>query len=124
MLFAGSYNPFGKGWTFLLCPWSTPTVPKLQTPTSSCASQCLAVAPCLADHGKFSLLSELLLLLALSLFMRVLPGCFFRLSKRRLFTFTMAAVWLDRPKKCEVEQKKQEHSQILKQNDVFRQSSV
>lgn len=88
VLFADSYNPFGKGWTFLLCPRNTPTVPKLQIRTSSCASQCLAVAPCLADHGEFSLLSELLLLLllALSLFMRVLPGCFFRLFRKRLFT--------------------------------------
>lgn len=41
VLSADSCSPFGGGWTSLLWPRTTPAVPKLQTLTSSCASQCV-----------------------------------------------------------------------------------
>lgn len=41
VLSADSCSPFGGGWMSLLWPRTSPAVPKLQTLTSSCASQCV-----------------------------------------------------------------------------------
>lgn len=121
-----AYSAWAPQVPFLLCPRTSPTVPKLQTPTSPVHLSVLQLFPALQ-------------IMVSSLSFQSSWPCSFSLSPSLwghylgvfseppgggyLQTFFMAAMWLGTPNECEVEQQKREHSQVLKENNVFRQSS-